>query len=482
MRLGPLALRRAIRLFPAGATVPTIQDMVAVPLPTTLPPGPETPPALQIYRWMTDPFKMMEECHARFGDAFTLRLPLMPEGLVVVSDPLAIKDLFALGADEGHAGKANMVLKPLLGEHSLLVLDGAEHLRQRKMIMPAFHGERMQAYGRAMLDLTHESIDRWPVGTALPVHEPMQAVTLQVIIRTVFGIEEGPRFAALAGLLRRVLDIGAHPIYLFPFMQRDLGPLSPWGRFRRLSLRAGDILRAEIRRGRSQGTAGRTDVLAMMLDARDERGEPLSEDEVHDELVTLLVAGHETTATALAWTLRWVLCDPALVARLRAEIAGAGDDPGRLGKLELLDATVKESLRLQPVVPMVGRVLQEPQTIGSLHLPRGGVVAASIYLTHRRPALYPEPARFNPDRFLTFKPAPWEWLPFGGGLRRCVGAAFALYEMKMVLAALLPRVDMRLVDANVKAKRRAVTITPAGGLPVIVTTRRSRQAVAARAA
>jgi cytochrome P450 len=447
-----------------------------------LPPGPDSPPALQVFRWMTDPFKMMEDCHARFGDAFTLRLPMMPQGLAVVSDPLAIKDLFALGSDEGHAGKANMVLKPLLGEHSLLVLDGAEHMRQRKMIMPAFHGERMHAYGRAMLDLTHDSIDRWPVGSPFAVHEPMQAVTLQVIIRTVFGIEEGPRFAELAGLLRKVLDIGAHPVYLFPFMQRDLGPWSPWGRFLRLTERAGKILRAEIRHGRAQGTAGRTDVLAMMLDARDEKGEPLSEDEVHDELVTLLVAGHETTATALAWTLRWVLCDPQLVARLRDEIAGAGDDPARIGKLELLDATVKESLRLQPVVPMVGRVLQVPQKIGSLDLPRGGVVAASIYLTHRRPSLYPEPARFNPDRFLTFKPAPWEWLPFGGGLRKCVGAAFAVYEMKMVLAAMLPRVDMRLVDPNVKSRRRAVTITPAHGLPVIVTARRSRQSVAARAA
>ena len=234
----------------------------------------------------------------------------MPQGLAVVSDPHSIKDLFALGSDEGHVEGEHGV-KPLLGEHSLLVLDGAEHVRQRKMIMPAFHGERMQAYGRAMLDLTHDSIDRWPVGTAFAVHEPMQAVTLQVIIRTVFGIEEGPRFAELAGLLRRVLDIGAHPIYLFPFMQRDLGPLSPWGRFLRLSERAGDILRAENRRGRSQGTAGRTDVLAMMLDARDEHGAPLSEDEVHDELVTLLVAGHETTATAIAWTLRWVLVGSA---------------------------------------------------------------------------------------------------------------------------------------------------------------------------
>lgn len=447
------------------------------------PPGPDLPPALQLLRWMRTPFEMLDDGQARYGDAFSLRLPAFADApIVVMSDPLAIKDIFAMGPDDGHAGKAALVLKPMVGEHSLLLLDGAEHLRQRKMILPAFHGERMTGYGRAMLDLTHESIDRWPVGETFPVHEPMQGITLQVIIRTVFGIGEGPRFAQLADLLRRVLDIGSRPAMLLPFMQRDLGPLSPWGRFLRLSGRASDLLRAEIRRGRREGTAGRSDVLSMMLDARDEKGEPLTEDEVHDELVTLLVAGHETTATALAWTLRWLLLDAPLVAKLRDEIASAGGDPTRIAKLELLDATVRESLRLQPVVPMVVRVLQKAQRVGAFDVPAGGIVTASIYLAHRRPSLYPEPLRFRPERFLSFKPAPWEWLPFGGGLRRCVGAAFAIFEMKMVLAAMLPRLEMRLARAHVGARRRSVTITPAGGLPVVVTTRRSRQAVAARAA
>ncbi len=447
-----------------------------------LPPGPEAPPWLQLARWMTAPFAVLDECRARFGDAFTMRLWGLPRGIVIVSDPLAVKEVFGLGPDEAHAGEANVVLRPLLGEHSLLLLDGAEHLRQRKMILPAFHGERMHAYGQTMLDLTHDSIDRWPVGSRFAVHRPMQAVTLQVILRTVFGLEQGPRLAALADLLRRVLDIGSHPALLLHPLQRDLGPLSPWGRFLRLSDRAGAILRAEIRAGRERGTAGRTDVLAMMLDARDESGAPLSEDEVHDELVTLLVAGHETTATALAWALRWLLVRPELVARLREEIASAGGDPARIAKLELLDATVKEALRLQPVIPLVARVLQQRRTIGGLDLPAGSFVAPAIYLVHRRPSLYPEPERFRPERFLGWKPAAWEWLPFGGGLRKCVGAAFAVYEMKMVLAALLPRVEMRLARREVRARRRAVTITPAGGLPVIVSTRRSREAVATRAA
>jgi cytochrome P450 len=447
-----------------------------------LPPGPSTPPALQLVRWMRAPFNVLEECRERFGDAFTLRLPNISDGVVVLSDPLAIKDVFGLGPNEGHAGKANQVLKPLLGEHSLLLLDGAEHLRQRKMILPAFHGERMHAYGRTMVDLTNDSIDRWRVGERFAVHAPMQAITLQVIIRTVFGVEEGPRLAEFSAMLRRLLDIGANPLLLLPFMQLDLGPLSPWGRFQRIGEKASDVLRQEIRSGRTKGTAGRVDVLAMLLEARDDRGHSLSEDEIHDELVTLLVAGHETTATSLAWALRWVLRDANLVARLRAEIATAEGDPQPLAKLELLDATVKEALRLQPVIPLVGRVLQERASFAGMDLPAGAMVAPAIYLVHRRPSLYPEPEAFRPERFFGLKPAAWEFLPFGGGVRKCVGAAFALFEMKMVLGTLLPRVDMRLATDAIRPVRRAVTIAPSEGVPVIVTAKRSREALERRVA
>ena len=446
-----------------------------------LPPGPDAHPVLQMMRWVKNPLPVMEEAHRRFGDTFSLRLAGIPEPLVLVSHPEVIKEVFALGPDQAHAGKANLVLKPFLGVHSLLLLDGAEHLRQRKMMLPAFHGERMHAYGRSMIELAHQSIDGWPIGRRFPVHAPMQRVTLQVIIRTVFGIGEGPRFAELADVLTRTLRVAAWPGLLFDFMQRDLGPLSPWGRYKRLAERASAILRAEIRSARDKGTAGRTDVLAMMLDARDEGGRPLSEDEIHDELITLLIAGHETTATSLAWALRWILPDADLVRRLRGEIATADDDPQALGKLELLDATVKEALRLQPIIPLVARVLQERFVFGGLDSPRGSVVAPSVHLVSRRPSLYPDPERFVPSRFLTFKPAPWEWLPFGGGLRRCIGAAFAMYEMKMVLAATLARVDAHVAAREVRVKRRGVTLAPSEGLPVVVTSRRSRRQ-AARAA
>ncbi|HSQ62915.1 MAG TPA: cytochrome P450 [Polyangiaceae bacterium] len=446
-----------------------------------LPPGPATLPAVLLWRWIRHPFELMDHCHARYGDIFKLRFFMLPQGLVVLSDPLDIKKVFALGPDEAHAGEANIVLRPFLGEHSLLSLDGAEHLRHRKMILPAFHGERMHAYGRTMMELARDSIDRWPVGRRFAVHRPMQSITLQVILRTVFGVQEGPLFSELSDVLAKELDVSSWPGLLFPVMQHDLGPLSPWGRWTRYRDRASALIRAEIRKARAAGDPSRTDVLAMMIAARDDQGRPLGEDEIHDELVTLLVAGHETTATSLAWALRWILPDPGLLRRLRAEIESAEGDPGKIAKLELLDATVKETLRLQPVVPMVGRVLHAPLEVHGWELPPGTVVAPSIYLVHRRPSLYPEPERFNPDRFSSFKPAAWEYLPFGGGLRRCVGASFAQYEMKMVLASLLPRVEMRLATDRIRVVRRSITLTPSEGLPVIVTEKRPA-ATARRAA
>jgi len=430
---------------------------------------------LLMLRWIRTPFELLDQCHAEYGDAFTLRLPMLPDaGLTALADPLAIKEIFALGPDEAHAGEANVVLKPFLGSHSLLLLDGAEHLRHRKMLLPPFHGERMHAYGQTMIDLAHDAIDRLPVGRTFRVHTPLQSITMQVIVRTVFGVEEGPRFSELSDVLARGVDASAWPGLLFPVMQHDLGPLSPWGRWKRLHRRASKLLHDEITRARRAPAASRTDVLSMLI------GTELTDDEIHDELVTLLVAGHETTATSLAWGLRWLLPNRKLTGELRAEIATAAGDPARIAKLELLDDVVKETLRLQPVIPMVVRVLKEPMKVAGWDLPRGAIVAPSIYLVHRNASLYPDPTAFNPRRFRTLKPSAWEFVPFGGGLRKCVGAAFAMYEMKMVLATLLPRVEMHLARTDIHVARRSITLTPSHGLPVIVTSKSAR--TAARAA
>jgi cytochrome P450 len=443
-----------------------------------LPDGPKLHPVLQMARWMLHPMRFLEDGRDRYGDFFTARLAGVGP-LVVVSDPEAVKEIFALGPDEGHAGKANYVLRPFLGDKSLLLLDGAPHMRHRKMMMPAFHGERMNAYGRAMIDLTESAIDAWPVGKPFEVHRPMQTITLQVILRTVFGVEEGPRFAPLAALVARAVDAVASWTMLFEFMQRDYGRFSPWGRYLRNAERVDQMLREEIRRGRREGTKGRADVLALMLDAKDDKGQPLTEEELRDELVTLLIAGHETTATSLSWALRWVLADIPLYRRLEAAVAeavGSGPVvPEKIAKIELLDHTVREALRLVPVILMVGRILQKPMKLKGWDFPAGTAILPSIYLVQRRPDLYPRPERFDPDRFGRSKLGPSEWFPFGGGIRRCIGAAFAQYEMKMVLATLLTRVSMRLARHDIRPVRRSITMTPSHGMPIVLTAKRARR-------
>jgi cytochrome P450 len=428
--------------------------------------------------WMMRPLQFLQRSRDRYGDFFTARLAGVGN-LVVISDPDAVKEIFALGSDEGHAGKANYVLKPFLGDRSLLLLDGAPHMRHRKMMMPAFHGERMNAYGRTMIDLTEASIDGWPVGKPFEVHRPMQTITLQVILRTVFGVEAGPRFERLAALLAKTVDAVASWTLLFELMQKDLGRYSPWGRFLRNAALVDEMLREEIRRGRKEGTEGRTDVLALMLDARDEKGQPLTEDELRDELITLLIAGHETTATALSWALRWILADIPLYRRLETAVEGALGTgplvPEKIVKIELLDHAVREALRLIPVIMMVGRILQKPMTLKGWHFPAGTALLPSIFLVQRRPDLYPDPERFDPDRYARTKLGPSEWFPFGGGIRRCIGAAFAQYEMKMVLATLLTRTSMRLARGDIKPVRRSITMTPSHGMPVIITSKRPRR-------
>jgi cytochrome P450 len=272
------------------------------------PPSVSMPAPLQVVKWLRSPFEFMEDNAARFGEIFTMRIPALGP-VHIISSPEAVKEIFSLGPDLAHAGKANAVLGPFLGRHSLLLLDGSEHIRQRRMILPSFHGERMAAYGRAMLALTEDAIDELPVGVPISAHEVMQEITLGVIVRTVFGITEAARFAELSALLSRALDVLAWPPLLFPPMQRDLGPLSPWGQFVRIRARVREIVLGEISEARSRPGEGRQDVLAMMVAARDEAGGALTDDELFDELVTLLVAGHETTATSLAWALRWLLVE-----------------------------------------------------------------------------------------------------------------------------------------------------------------------------
>ena len=449
----------------------------------SLPPGPTQLSAVQLWRWLWEPLSYLEECRARFGETFTLRIPGMPP-LVILTNPEHIRDVFAANGDDMHAGEVATALRPFLGERSVILLDGPEHMRMRKLLMPPFHGERMQAYGRDMIDATHREIDAWPLGEAFPVHRSMQRVTLEVILRTVFGLDGDD---GLGAMLEDLMEVATWPPLLIPAVQRDLGPWSPWGRYQRKAAAADARLLAHIRRRRELGTAGRTDILSLLVDARDEDGGSLSEEDLRDQLVTLLVAGHETTATSLAWTLQLVLGDARVRAKLLAEVLdgarAGGLTPERIAKMEYLDAVLREALRLRPVIPLVGRVLKRPMTVAGFELPAGVAVAPSVYLTQRNPAVWGDAGAFRPERFVGKKPAPQEWFPFGGGIRRCIGMAFALYEMKMVLATVLSRVDLRAAPGRpVVPVRRAITLAPSRGMPVVASSRWPRDAGASPSA
>jgi cytochrome P450 len=438
---------------------------------TSLPAGPTTPAIVQGTQFAFWPDRFFSECARRYGDPFTLRMPVgVP--FVLYSAPAAVKEIFTADEEDLRGGEANEVLRPVVGPLSILFLDGPPHERARRLMMPPFHGERMLAYGAVMREIVDAAIDRWPVGRPFPIQDEMQAITLDVILRTVFGVE-GARMAELRDLVRRYLSIGANPMLLWPALHWELGGWSPWGRLVRVRRRIDELLRAEFVRRRAQDAPAHDDVLSLLVAARDEDGRPMSDEELCDEMMTLLLAGHETTATALSWTVHRILENPDVRARLREEIHGVvgtgGLAPEHVQRLEYVDATIKETLRLNPVIPDVGRRLAKPMRIGGVDLPAGVAVAPCIYLTHRRPDVWPDPLRFDPTRFLGKRPNPYEFFPFGGGVRRCLGMAFSLFEMKVVLAQVLARVELAPVPGyEVRLVRRSVTFAPSEGMPVVV--------------
>jgi cytochrome P450 len=442
--------------------------------PGALPPGPTSPPTAQMLSFLLTPGPFLRACRERYGKVVTLRVVGIPP-IVQFSDPDAIREVFASSDDVMHAGEANSVLEPFLGAYSVLVLDGARHRSQRRLLLPPFRGDRMRAYGEAMRDITASAIARWPRGKRFALQRQTQAITLDVILRTVFGMDDGADQDRMRELLSAALRILDNPFFLVRTFQRDFGPLSPWGRFLRLRESIYREMDALIARRRREGLGD--DILSMLLQATHEDGTPMSEPEIHDELLTLLVAGHETTATALTWALHRLSIHPDVLARVQAELAAViGDgpiDPDRVRELPYLDAVCKETLRIHPVIPGVGRVLQRPTRVGGLDLPAGVAVGCSIYLVHSDPDTWPDPQRFDPTRFLDHKPTPYTFFPFGGGLRRCIGEAFALYEMRIVLATILRELEPVAVVKNVREQRRNITLTPAGGLPIRMRARAS---------
>jgi cytochrome P450 len=429
--------------------------------PLPLPPGPSAPGPLQTLRWLARPAAMLDDCARRYGDMFAIRIA--HEGTwVFVTHPDAVKQVFTGDPRLLHAGEANVVLLPLLGNQSVLLLDEQEHMAERKLMLPSFHGERMRRYEEVMRDVAARAIEAWPAEARLSTWPTMQAVTLEVIMRTVFGVQDDERLEKLGAALRNTLAWGSDPSRMA--LMAVLGPhrISRLRTFRRVREPADELLYDEIARGRADPRLEeRDDVLSLLLQARHEDGRPMSDKELRDELMTLLVAGHETTATALAWALEALARHPRVLARLREEV-DRGEDA-------YIDAVVKETLRLRPVVALVLRRLTAPMEIGGRMLPAGVSVAPCIYLLHRRPDVYPEPRTFRPERFLDQAPGTYTWIPFGGGVRRCLGASFAQFEMRVVLREVVAQLELEPGSVRQERRvRRAIFFSPSRGGDVVV--------------
>jgi cytochrome P450 family 135 len=411
--------------------------------------------------WSRQARRMLFACHERYGDMFTFQIAY--EGTwVMLANPEAVKQVFTGDPRIFHAGKGNQILAPVLGRNSVLVLDEKPHMSQRKLLLPPFHGARMQGYEQTMSEIAAREIEGWPVGTPYALRPRMQAMTLEIILNTVFGVSEGERLAELRDALREFLDLTTDPRKLLPLIFFGPSRVMSYPPFRRRVERVDALIYGEIdARRRAGDLEQRDDVLSMLVGARHEDGQPMSDEEIRDELLTLLVAGHETTATSLSWAVERLSRHPAKLERLRDEVENGRD--------EYLTATIQETLRLRPVISIVIRHLTEPVEIGGYELPAGVRVTPSVYLVHRNPEIYPEPDRFLPERFLDNPPGTYTWIPFGGGVRRCLGASFAQFEMAVVLRELVRRRHIRPADPRPeRVFRRAITETPRHNATVVL--------------
>jgi cytochrome P450 len=420
------------------------------------------PATLQAIGWALRPTALLREAEKRFGEIFTMRIngsKGMP--YVFVSNPDAIKAIATGDRDALKAGAARGfdLFEPVFGPNSILLLDGANHLRQRKLMLPPFHGERMKSYGALIEEITAARMRDWPAGTPIELQDEFQHITLDVILRAVFGFDAGPAMADARKYIQRWLEFLASPASMVPFLRNNFGPNRPWSPAHHIRNRIDKALYALIAERRADPQlAEREDVLSMLIQARDEDGEPMTDQELRDELITLLLAGHETTATAMAWAVELLLTNPGTLDALRADLP-RGDD--------YLNAVIHETMRLRPPLPLFDRMVCEPIEVLGYRIPTGAVMACNIARVHRRPDLYPDPLAFRPERFLESPPETYGWLPFGGGVRRCLGAAFALYEMRIVLRMVVERTSPR--PAGIEPQRyfrRAIVLGPKSGARV----------------
>jgi cytochrome P450 len=424
-----------------------------------LPPGPRMPTFLQGMGWWHRPTAFMERCRARYGKRFTIRLPAQPP-FVMISDPEEIRELFMAPPDVLHPGEGARILEPVVGSYSVILLDERPHLEQRKLLLPAFHGDKMQSLTGLMEELAEQEAASWPTGQPFELHPRFQALTLEIILRAVFGMDAGERLDSLRKRLTEVLEFGTSPTSVNLRLQRNFAGIGPYARFMRARGAADALVYEQIDEQRRSGER-RDDVLSMLLEARHEDGTEMSREEIRDELMTALVAGHETTASELAWAFERLAREPRVLGRLHQELESDGD--------AYLTATIQETLRRRPVLPQAEpRLVKKPVEIGGWRYEPGVVLAANAWLVHHDPDIYPDPFAFRPERFLEEPPGTYTWIPFGGGRRRCLGASFAMLEMKVALRAALRRYTIEPAAELERTRRRAITISPRRGARTVL--------------
>jgi cytochrome P450 family 135 len=465
---------------------------LAEPPAEALPRGPRLSSLALTLGWSLAPTWIMDQCARRLGDTFTITFWPSGRKLVLVSDPAAVKTVFTAPPEVAPSAAGSSPIASIMGPSSVITLTGREHMRQRKLLLPPFHGERMREYADVIVQATRRSMAEWPLGEPMKLSERTRAITLEVILRAVFGVE-AERMGALREAIGGLLG-PSQTVALVVYALRRPTNEPPKGTIGRALDHLDAVIYEEIARRRSQTDLGeRNDILSLLLLARDEDGEAMTDQELRDELVTLLLAGHETTATSVAWAIERLVRHPDKLARLVAEIDASSDtaspndassearspERGQMGSGdEYMQAVISETLRVRPVVPLVVRVLREPLSVGGHVLPVGTRVAPSIYLTNRNPRVYEAPEEFRPERFLDNPGGgdinPYAWIPFGGGIRRCIGASFATLEMKLILATVLGELtpslaarDARWARRGESNRRRAITLVPSRGTRVV---------------
>ena len=439
------------------------------------------PRLLQQLKWVADPIGYMESAAQQYPDIFSAGIIGFGNNFVFVNTPKGIQEILTNDRKTYTApGSLNRILAPLLGDYSVILIEGDRHKRRRQMLMPSFHGDRIRTYSQLICDLTEKTLGAIPAGATFSARTAMQDISLQVILQAVYGVFEGERSQQLKASLTKLTDVFASPLssspLFFPALQLDWGAWSPWGKFLRDRQRMDDLIYAEIRDRRDQPQPNRVDILSLMMAAIDDLGQPMTDQELRDELATLMFAGHETTATALSWALYWIHHQPEIREKLLDELQSADlSDPMSIVKLPYLSAVCNETLRIYPVAMLTfPRVVQEPTELLGYALEPGIAVVGCIYLTHHREDLYPEPHLFKPERFLERQYSPYEFLPFGGGVRRCIGEALAQLELKLVLSTILTRYNLALADPKPEyPRRRGVTLAPANGVKMKMVGKRS---------